>query len=113
MERDWGDIIRNQGFLDVISEHVTEWRIGKGFTTPTEPNSEMLGKLMLVVSEVSEAAEACRDGDEENFIEEIADTFIRLFDICGTVGFSIEDAIIEKMIKNEGRPHKHGRKSAI
>lgn len=111
-KRDWIEIISNSG-MNGIAHAVRSWRVEKGFVTPHEPNSEMLGKLMLVVTEVAEAAEACRDSDWDNFEEEIADTFIRLLDIVGTVGIDIEVAIALKMIKNEGRPHKHGRESAV
>ncbi|KKN37005.1 hypothetical protein LCGC14_0767650 [marine sediment metagenome] len=71
----------------------------------------MLEKLMLVVTEVSEAAEAHRKADFENFTEEIADTFIRLMDITASLGINIEKAILDKMAINEGRPHLHGKNS--
>lgn len=47
---------------------------------------------MLVVSELGEAIEAHRHGDREGFEEEIADTFIRLADLCGGLGIDIERA---------------------
>ena len=46
--------------------------------------------LMLVVTEVAEAMEGYRHEDHDNFREEIADTFIRLFDMCGGLGIAIE-----------------------
>ena len=66
--------------------------------------------LMLVVSELGEAVEADRLGDEENFCEEIADTFIRLADFCGGYGIDIEKHIAKKMAKNEKRKKLHGKK---
>lgn len=109
----WRAIVESKG-LNGIAEAITEWRVEKGFETPTTIDDErILGKLMLVVSEVAEAAEAARDFDRDNFEEEIADTFIRLFDICGTMGIDIETAITAKMRKNEKRPRKHGRESAV
>ena len=42
--------------------------------------------------------------------EELADAFIRLFDVCGFYGVDIESAIESKMLYNETRPKKHGKK---
>ena len=100
------------------STFVSEWRERKGFSTPhslitEEERDAMLGKLMLVVTEVSEAAEAVRNADSENFQEEIADVFIRLFDICGSMGIYIEQDIKDKMEKNLGRPQRHGRHTSL
>ena len=76
-----------------------------------------MSKLMLVVTEVSEAAEAYRkdptltDKDiKNNFAEELADTFIRLLDLTGSLNIDIATEIHNKMLINEGRPHKHGKK---
>jgi NTP pyrophosphatase (non-canonical NTP hydrolase) len=88
------------------SGYVADWRKRKGFTTSW---SNMMEKLMLVVTEVSEAAEAYRKEDRENFSEEIADCFIRLYDICGSIGIDIEAEIEKKMEKNEGRSIRHGK----
>ena len=67
-------------------------------------------KLMLVVTELSEAMEAYRHEDIKNFKEEIADTFIRLCDICGSVNIDIEREIRTKMEVNKKRPYLHGKK---
>ena len=65
--------------------------------------------LMLVVTELAEAMEGYRQEDHDNFREEIADSFIRLFDFCGGMGIDIESEIARKVIINTGRPHKHGK----
>lgn len=67
-------------------------------------------KLALVHTEVSEAIEADRKGDDENFGEEIADIFIRLGDLCGMKGIDIESIVASKMAYNESRPYLHGNK---
>lgn len=99
------------------AEYIRKWREEKGFTTPSTIEGTdaeyMLGKLMLVVSEVGEAAEAVRHHDLDNFKEEIADTFIRLLDICGTMQIDPEIIIATKMRFNEKRPHKHGKKTDL
>ncbi|MBF0620162.1 MAG: nucleotide pyrophosphohydrolase [Candidatus Omnitrophica bacterium] len=65
--------------------------------------------LMLVVTELAEAMEAHRKQDAANFNEELADTFIRLFDLCGGMGIDIEAEIMKKCEKNKNRPYKHGK----
>lgn len=97
-----------------LAEYITSWRQHHGFFTPSNLDTEldrdmMLGKLMLVVSEVSEAAEAVRHNDKANFVEELADTLIRLFDIMHTCGLDIETEMRRKMAVNETRPLKHGK----
>jgi len=106
--------------LNELARDITKWRKEKKFFTPANIlNSSVvassyaeltLGKLMLVVSELSEAAEAVRDQNLDNFKEEIADTFIRLLDICGTMDINIEYEIKKKMIVNKEREVLHGRK---
>ncbi len=65
--------------------------------------------LMLIVTELAEAMEAHRVQDEANFREEIADSFIRLLDLCGGLGIDIEEEIHKKSLKNKQRPYKHGK----
>jgi hypothetical protein len=124
-----------QDFLKKISERGVKTRIKNGFYTPTKLTGEpgtvytpgadgnsgmfspvnpsdgdlMLGKLMLVVTEISEAAEAVRKNDLANFGEEIADAYIRLSEIVGTMEIDIQSIIEAKMDKNESRPFKHGK----
>lgn len=64
---------------------------------------------MLIVTELAEAMEAHRVQDQENFKEEIADSFIRLLDLCGGLGIDIEAEIEKKSSKNKTRPYKHGK----
>lgn len=78
----------------------------KGFWDSKRNTGEM---LMLIVTELSEAMEAHRVQDRENFNEEIADTFIRLFDLCGGLKVDIEKEIHKKMKRNKKRPYKHGK----
>jgi len=65
--------------------------------------------LMLIVTELAEAMEAHRHQDQENFNEELADTFIRLLDLCGGLNIDIEGEIDKKSQKNKNRPYKHGK----
>lgn len=116
--------------LDVLAEKIGEWRQRKQFRTDWFNVPE---KLMLTVSELGEAMEAYRhlsptilkwlaaepgqelppSGEwcmwEENFEEEIADTFIRLLDLTAALRIPIAARICAKMAKNEMRPIKHGK----
>jgi NTP pyrophosphatase (non-canonical NTP hydrolase) len=109
-----GQIRDRHGFYTpnkITGDHKMITRYEDGFTAPAIPSDGdlMLGKLMLVVTEISEAAEAVRSGDNANFAEEIADAYIRLCDIVDATGIDIHAEIDKKMFKNEGRPVKHGR----
>lgn len=100
--------------LNVLAANISEWRKGKGFSgiyhlDDTRNKDLMLSKLMLVVTEVGEAAEAVRKGDIENFKEELADTIIRVLDITHSMGVDISEEIANKMEVNEKRPFLHGK----
>jgi len=85
---------------------------------------QVLSKLMLVVSELSEAVECVRDpnfeprridtcdGKPEGFSIELADAVIRIFDLCEAMGIDIEACIREKHYYNQTRPNRHGGKRA-
>jgi len=92
--------------LNEYSDMCHKIAIEKGFWEATQ---NVAVKLMLVNSELCEALEADRKGDTENFNEEIADTFIRLFDLCGFLNIDIEKEINAKTIINKERPKLHGK----
>jgi NTP pyrophosphatase (non-canonical NTP hydrolase) len=46
---------------------------------------------------------------KDNFSDEIADTLIRIFDLCGALKIPIEGCIRAKMAYNEMRPYKHNK----
>ncbi len=90
-------------------------------------NPDVIGaKLMLVVSEVSEALEELRvwgsamdmrDRDEQNnpckpegFEVELADAVIRLLDMSEALGLDLERAMEIKHAYNRSRGHRHGNK---
>lgn len=54
--------------------------------------------------------EADRKNDRDNFVEELADICIRVFDLCGSMNIDLEKAIKEKMEYNKSRTYKHGGK---
>lgn len=65
-------------------------------------------KLMLMVSELSEALEGMRDGG--NYGEELGDLVIRALENADANDIDIGDEIVAKVAKNQDRPYMHGRK---
>lgn len=68
------------------------------------------GVLALIHSEVSEALEAFRKGDQANFSEELADVIIRVLDCAAGLGLDIDAEVFNKLQKNRQRGFKHGGK---
>ena len=66
--------------------------------------------VMMIITELSEAVQEDRKGNRKKMYEELADTFIRLCDLCGSLGIDIESEISKKMEYNKKRPYKHDRK---
>jgi len=113
------------GALKTLIDNIAKWREHQGFISGWGNVPE---KLMLTVTEISEAMEAYRMIPLEqtcscstrptcaadnrflvNFREELADTAIRLFDIASSCNIDLEAEIERKMLINEERPHKHGK----
>ncbi|MBI5150503.1 MAG: nucleotide pyrophosphohydrolase [Candidatus Omnitrophica bacterium] len=92
--------------LNELSQLCHRIAVEKGFWDAKRNIGEA---LMLIVTELAEAMEAHRIQDEANFREEIADSFIRLLDLCGGLGIDIEEEIYKKSTKNKQRPYKHGK----
>lgn len=68
--------------------------------------------LALMHSEISEALEALRQSDDtkNNVTEELADCCIRIFDYCAARKLNLQEAIVQKMLKNMSRPWRHNKK---
>lgn len=74
--------------------------------------------IALCHSELSEALEEYREGrtpqdmiyPKTGIPYELADTIIRIFDICGQYEIDLESAILSKMAYNKERTYKHGGK---
>lgn len=89
--------------------HQTSTEHGFWDDLPVDDVMVVLAKLMLVVTEVAECAEALRDGDKYGIAEELADICIRVFDLSGAIGVDLGEAITTKMDKNKNRPRMHGK----
>lgn len=118
--------------LNKLRDEIHEYAINKGFWDNQRETGTL---LMLCVSELAEAMEADRNGlyadleliekDKEDFIDfiwsfensikdtfedELADTIIRILDLCGAKGIDIEKHIELKMKYNTTRERMHGKK---
>jgi len=103
---------------DLVPRTVTDWvrecylaAREKGFWEQDRNVGEM---LMLVVSELGEAIEAHRRShfgmeQKDTFEDEIADTIIRLFDLCGGLGIDLEKQMEWKISFNKSREKRHGK----
>ena len=103
--------------ISEIQEKVHHTAVEHGWWERPRPVGEV---LMLVVTELSEAMEAYREGNPESdkipgfskLEEELADVIIRVLDFAGSEGLDIEGALLAKMTYNETRPYRHGGKLA-
>lgn len=115
----------SRGTFDTLAAEIHTWARGKGFydrerLTVRDP---VLGdvegrvenpslpaeKLMLIVSECSEALSTLRDDDREHEAEEVADILIRVLDYAAWRGISLDREVAAKMERNAIRPRLHGR----
>lgn len=83
----------------------------KGDFIAKERTHFLLAHMALVHSEVSEATEAVRHYDKDNFVEELADTIIRVTSIAWGLELHLEEAIKAKLEKNSMRGLHHGGKA--
>lgn len=105
-----GKIIVEKSVTDWVTECHSRSR-EKGFWDNDRNVGEM---LMLIVSELGEAIESHRAGvfgleKKDTFEDELADTAIRLFDLCGGLGIDLEKQIAWKMSFNQTRGYRHGK----
>lgn len=113
-----------QRALTVLAATIHDISTSKGFAPPTMDN--LPTKLMLSVSELSEAMEEHRkerglvwygEGNKpEGILPELADSIIRnlhmmhslILEAGSPFGLTAGDVIVEKVNYNAGRPHMHG-----
>ena len=99
------DTAKSKGFYD-------DW---------TKAQDQLASRIALIHSEASKALKCIRngellqvtnaDGKPTGLPSELADIVIRVFDLASVMGYSIGDAILQKMAYNETRPRMHGGKA--
>lgn len=96
-----------------LSRRVRAVSRASGFSTPESVSETQacLAKLMLVCTEVAEAAEAVRDADLGHLGEELADVVIRVMDLAAGLRIDLEWEVSNKIAANSLRPHMHGRRA--
>ena len=124
----------NHGFYESMKAILAKMEINE-FTEEEIQNVKdafVAQKLMLTVSELSEALEANRKGNKavlagcdpnahdfkesfelsvkDSFEDELADACIRLFDLSEWLGVDLEEHVKLKHLYNKQRPYKHGKK---
>ncbi len=121
---------RHNGSVSQLCGIINDWSNGLGWWEDTE-QQHIPTKLVLIHSEVTEAFESWRNGDEPVYQShdpeqtkvlgdlpgkpdgwgiELADVVIRCFDLATQQGLDMEDMLLKKMMYNAGRPYRHGGK---
>ena len=83
----------------------------RSFTEDTYAKYKIPTVLALVHSEISEALEAFRTAEKDNFLEELADAVIRIIDCTHGLEMDIGKAILDKLEVNRTRGFRHGGKT--
>jgi len=106
--------------LNILAYDIHDDATSAGWWEDGWDNYVLCTKLMLVVSEVSEAMEGLRKSQwddhlpERKMVEvEVADAIIRLLDFAGVLSMDIGGAVMEKLEYNRNRlDHKQETRQA-
>jgi NTP pyrophosphatase (non-canonical NTP hydrolase) len=112
--------------LNELANEISDIAEYKGFWNISDDNLTLIPlKLALIHDEVSEALQVHRreydDADEDpiscmtsmqedDLVEELADVVIRVLDLSGFYDLDIGRVLVDKIEKNKGRAHRHGKR---
>lgn len=119
MESSFMTLLQTEHFISVLrnlAAEIHDNNVAKGWWEKDRNDGELIA---LCHSELSEALEALRHGNppDDKIPEfngataELADTVIRILDMCHHRGWDLGAAIIAKVEYNKTRPMKHGGKA--
>ena len=95
----------------LLINHANGWNVTRRWDwTEDDDVYKIPAVLALIHSEVSEALEAYRAKDLENFREELADVLIRVLDCAAGLGIDMDVEVTRKLDKNRTRGYRHGGK---
>lgn len=115
--------------ISETQKSIHKWAKEKGWWDDADKRDLLPAKLLLVISELTEAFEEVRNGHRvsevyfldsaevvsrlkpEGFPVELADAVIRIFDLAEFLEIDLEENITMKMKYNQERPYKHGGKT--
>ncbi len=99
--------------INDLATLIADWAKDQGFSQDVN----FAEKIALCHSELSEALEADRNDAMDQHLPqysgsgvELADTIIRVLHLAALMGEPIGEIILAKMVFNETRQHKHGKK---
>ena len=109
------------GFIElfgVVSRYASDVSESRGWYIPKDDPEKLGNKIALMHSELTEALEALRNGDQRSdhipvftgMEEEFADTIIRIMHFAERMNLRVAEAILAKIEFNATRPYKHGGK---
>lgn len=97
-----------------IAKELWKTKVSKGFKKSDWSKPETVAsKLMLIVSELSEAMEEIRAQDLEKFRMELIDVLIRTLETLHEHGADIDLLFAVKTRENRRREYLHGKKVAL
>ena len=88
--------------IDEIKDLVMKQAAEKGWGTKVE-EINVMEKLALIHSEVSEALQAYRYKKDEEFGMELGDIVTRILHLCGIMNIDIKSEILKKLELNKNR----------